>query len=326
MMQLSGRHSEILNAYQLSSGYRYSFNGMESDKEVKGEKNSYTTEFRQYDPRVGRWLSIDPLTKAHESVYVAFANSPLFITDIGGADTSFADDNTRKFVMKFVTPELKKNGELKKKQKYYDPEYAKKFQQLVESEDMFNFTMRTDGNQRLAGSVSYDGVQINIVFGEGESQGGWSVAGVLFEETFHATQILDGKTYFVNVGENKWLSVVDIYDEVEAKRFALTAPGNNMYCSSNGISAIRTQAGMISQESDQQAAYNLSHSYTESGTKRVTIDGITTYSKVQVTITAAYLLLLQTPQDNDDALINDKKVFHGEKIDSDLIFGYPTKK
>jgi len=31
------------------------------DDEVKGGGNSYTTEFRQLDPRIGRWLSLDPL-------------------------------------------------------------------------------------------------------------------------------------------------------------------------------------------------------------------------------------------------------------------------
>jgi RHS repeat-associated protein len=44
-----------------AQSYRYGFNGMEADDEVKGSGNSYTTEFRQYDAGVGRWLSLDPL-------------------------------------------------------------------------------------------------------------------------------------------------------------------------------------------------------------------------------------------------------------------------
>jgi RHS repeat-associated protein len=43
--------------------YRRGFNGMEKDDEVKGSSNSYTTEFRQYDPRLGRFIIIDPLNK-----------------------------------------------------------------------------------------------------------------------------------------------------------------------------------------------------------------------------------------------------------------------
>jgi len=42
--------------------YRYGFNGMEKDDEVKGKGNSYTTHFRMLDPRLGRWLSTDPIT------------------------------------------------------------------------------------------------------------------------------------------------------------------------------------------------------------------------------------------------------------------------
>ncbi len=42
--------------------YRFTFNGKKSDHEVKGDRNSYTTEFRQFDPRLGKWLTDDPLT------------------------------------------------------------------------------------------------------------------------------------------------------------------------------------------------------------------------------------------------------------------------
>jgi len=66
--------------------YRYGFNGMEKDDEIKGEGNSYTTEFRQYDPRIGRWLSLDPKMKKYpsESPYVAFHNNPIYWTDPEG--------------------------------------------------------------------------------------------------------------------------------------------------------------------------------------------------------------------------------------------------
>jgi len=37
--------------------YRY---GMERDDEVKRKGNSYTTYYRKHDPRLGKWLSVDP--------------------------------------------------------------------------------------------------------------------------------------------------------------------------------------------------------------------------------------------------------------------------
>jgi len=66
-----------------SGNYRFGYNGMEKDPEMKGDGNSYTTEFRQYDPRLGRWLSLDPLMAQFPSLspYVAFNNNPIFYTD-----------------------------------------------------------------------------------------------------------------------------------------------------------------------------------------------------------------------------------------------------
>ena len=66
--------------------YRYGYNGMEKDDEAKGNGNSYTTEFRQYDPRIGRWLSLDPkmLEFPQWSPYVAFNDNPIMYVDIAG--------------------------------------------------------------------------------------------------------------------------------------------------------------------------------------------------------------------------------------------------
>jgi RHS repeat-associated protein len=57
---------------------------MEKDDEVKDSGNSYSTEFRQYDPRIGKWFSIDPKMSAWESPYVSMVNNPLLYSDIMG--------------------------------------------------------------------------------------------------------------------------------------------------------------------------------------------------------------------------------------------------
>ncbi len=71
----------------------YSFNGMEKDNEVKGTGNSYTTEFRQLDPRIGRWLSIDPLAHQYSSLspYAFVSNNPLKYIDFDGRKIINAD-------------------------------------------------------------------------------------------------------------------------------------------------------------------------------------------------------------------------------------------
>jgi RHS repeat-associated protein len=47
--------------------YRFGFNTQEKDEEIKGEGNSLNFSLRVYDPRLGRWLSLDPL--AEKSLY-----------------------------------------------------------------------------------------------------------------------------------------------------------------------------------------------------------------------------------------------------------------
>ena len=78
----SGTVGEI-SSRTLQSTYRYGYNGMECDDENKGSGNSYTTEFRQYDPRLGKWLSLDPMASSFpwQSPYCSFDNNPVFFTD-----------------------------------------------------------------------------------------------------------------------------------------------------------------------------------------------------------------------------------------------------
>jgi RHS repeat-associated protein len=68
--------------------YTYGFNGMEKDDEMNGEGNSYMTQYRQYNSRLGKWLSLDPkMTKyPHQSPYAAFNDNPIFFTDPFGDD------------------------------------------------------------------------------------------------------------------------------------------------------------------------------------------------------------------------------------------------
>lgn len=69
-----------------SNEYRYGFNGMEKDDEIKGSGNSYTTEFRGYDPRLGRFMSLDPLSQSFpwQSPYSAMNNNPINMVDPNG--------------------------------------------------------------------------------------------------------------------------------------------------------------------------------------------------------------------------------------------------
>lgn len=68
-----------------SEQYRYGYQGSEMDNEIKsGEGKSYTTEFRQLDPRIGRWLSIDPVVQPWQSPYCSMDNKVIRYNDPKG--------------------------------------------------------------------------------------------------------------------------------------------------------------------------------------------------------------------------------------------------
>ena len=74
--------------YTAGSGYRYGFNGKEKDNETKEVGNSYDFGARIYDPRLGRWSSLDPLMKKYPSLspYNFCANNPAIFIDVDGKD------------------------------------------------------------------------------------------------------------------------------------------------------------------------------------------------------------------------------------------------
>lgn len=80
-MTISGRKYN-----QSSSRYRYGFNGKEKDNEDYGEENAYDFGTRIYDPRIGRFLSVDPLTKGYPSQtpYAFAGNNPIMFIDAEG--------------------------------------------------------------------------------------------------------------------------------------------------------------------------------------------------------------------------------------------------
>ncbi|HEX8514581.1 MAG TPA: hypothetical protein VF868_00170, partial [Bacteroidia bacterium] len=72
--------------FQSSTDYAYGFGGQMKDNEVSGNGNSYTAEFWQYDPRLGRRWNVDPITYPWQSSYAAFNNNPIVFNDPSGLE------------------------------------------------------------------------------------------------------------------------------------------------------------------------------------------------------------------------------------------------
>ena len=89
----------------LNGSYRYGFNGKENDDEVKGEGNQQDYGMRIYDPRLGRFLSVDPLTKDYPELtpYQFASNTPIQAIDIDGEEGGYSMDSENE--------KLKRQGE-----------------------------------------------------------------------------------------------------------------------------------------------------------------------------------------------------------------------
>lgn len=88
--------------FNSENSYRYGFNAKENDNEVKGEGNLQDYGMRIYDPRLGRFLSIDPLTKEYPwyTPYQFAGNKPIQFIDIDGQEEGWPKivDDTRKLI------------------------------------------------------------------------------------------------------------------------------------------------------------------------------------------------------------------------------------
>ena len=74
--------------YFARGAYRYGFNGKENDNEVKGEGNQQDYGMRIYDPRLGRFLSVDPIAREYPfySPYQFAGNKPIQAIDLDGLE------------------------------------------------------------------------------------------------------------------------------------------------------------------------------------------------------------------------------------------------
>ena len=97
-------------AYSAGSQYRYGFNGKENDNEVKGAGNQQDYGMRIYDPRLGKFLSVDPISKDYpELTTFQFAsNRPIDGIDLDGlefVEYGYPESRIRERYMKAKTKE-----------------------------------------------------------------------------------------------------------------------------------------------------------------------------------------------------------------------------
>ena len=94
------------------SGYRFGFNGQMKDDEIYGEGNAYSFEYRIHDPRIGRFLSVDPLARDYpwNSTYAFAENRPIDGIDLEGLEFAKKIYNGNEIVV-YTTPEQGESGQ-----------------------------------------------------------------------------------------------------------------------------------------------------------------------------------------------------------------------
>jgi RHS repeat-associated protein len=80
-MQMPGRHGN-------TSDYRYGFQGQETDDEVTGSESHVAFKYRVHDARLGRFLSVDPLSASypHNSPYAFSENRVINGVELEGLE------------------------------------------------------------------------------------------------------------------------------------------------------------------------------------------------------------------------------------------------
>ena len=85
--------------YSAGTGYRYGFNGKENDNEVKGESSQQDYGMRIYDPRIGKFLSVDPISSKYPELtpYQFASDRPIDGVDEDGLEWAKGRDPIDRF-------------------------------------------------------------------------------------------------------------------------------------------------------------------------------------------------------------------------------------
>jgi len=86
-------------SWNAQTPYRYGFNGKENDNEVKGVGDQQDYGMRGYDPRVGRFLSVDPIANKYAELtpYQFASNSPISGIDRDGEEFDLSIGETGRY-------------------------------------------------------------------------------------------------------------------------------------------------------------------------------------------------------------------------------------
>ncbi len=247
-----------------SEKYRYSFNTQEKVDEVYGKGNLNTALFWEYDTRLGRRWNLDPKPNPSISDYACFANSPLINTDEKGDTLRKGNDMLLDFGGDFKISTYKVTMHALKS----TSSGKQLFDKLNNHKD--DFTVNFNKLEGEAGEFKMQDkgkFVINVDLRSPQFQSlGVNAYGVFLEEAFHAESFLNGDFGFKLINKEWFLVAFDIYDEIYAKRSAISVYGSKnvskYYRMPNIQPNINTQFGFILNNFDENVVHFLTEGWT----------------------------------------------------------------
>jgi len=292
---------------------KYMFNGIEQNNDF--DLNMYDAYYRNLDPQIGRFWQIDPKPNFGESLYSAMSNNPILYSDFLGDTVKYANgaggEQARQMVAKFTNRTVinKKGKEVANKN--YNAAFANVISKLDGAVDNFVFNFDAKATE---GAVTYDGKDVNVTIGEPGDAYGTNVGagGILFEETKHAEQILDGKVHFEKNSSGDWKTNARLENEVEAKLFVSKELGFNRYYTdkTSGFD-VPTQLGYLNslKKADDRMLF------LRNGAQNINVVNNSNGARRTANITGAYPTLTNIPSG----------VNLTQRTKNDKIFGYPSQ-
>jgi len=187
--------------FQSAGKYRFGFNGKEKDDEVKGSGNSVNYKARIYDPRIGKFLSVDPLTLQFPwySPYQFAGNKPIVAIDLDGLE------------------ELNVVNYLNERGNLYRTEITvvNVFKKGQEATNTHQLVHRTTARYDAAGNIVYQyaGTTLNSLTATELRAIRRVITNASGQQDVINVRNIGGKVYFVNEtfdGTEKRLSAVDV--------------------------------------------------------------------------------------------------------------------
>lgn len=143
---------------QYGASYRFGFNGKEQDNEVEGKGDILDFGARIYDPRIGRFYSVDPEFRRYAALgsYDYVANSPLMLIDKSGRTiTNTEKPGTKEYLLMSTALNILKHLDAEKYKAMEESKtnYNVGFGSLPSSQDGGTRTNFTNSNENTSLSV-----------------------------------------------------------------------------------------------------------------------------------------------------------------------------